>query len=118
MRSGLAALVALVTAMLPSAASAARVASRGGQPAPAARVTAITCKDVFFLGARGSGESATSFGGMGHEVDDMAIDVRNFLNAVGITSFKPMAVGYSADRASQTPSTRPGACIGNVRTRC
>ncbi len=66
---------------------------------------AVTCPDVYFLGARGSGEKGTStYQGMGPEVDKMAKVIQSILTADRIT-FKTLADIYPADSVTDLVPT-------------
>jgi Cutinase len=93
--------VRLVSAVAPA---------QGDSAGARAQTAAVACADVFFLGARGSGELPTKpFHGLGPEVDAMASAVQNVLKADGVTaqgSFRTLNVGYPADSASDLAPTR------------
>jgi hypothetical protein len=74
---------------------------------PKRQLSAIACSEVFFLGARGSGELPTKqFQGMGPEVDKMATVVRGVLKADGITLVRTLNVGYPADSVDDLVPTK------------
>jgi Cutinase len=83
---------------------------------PLSRITDLTCPDVYFLGARGSGENGNSkYHGMGPEVDQMATVAKAVLAADQVTSFKTLADIYPADNVSDlvpTSAELAGALAG------
>jgi hypothetical protein len=79
-----------------SARSAASPGQLGAAPGPAVAAASGGCKPVWFIGARGSGESASGSDGMGAEVDYMASVVAADLAGKGV-DVVPMPVSYSAD---------------------
>jgi hypothetical protein len=66
---------------------------------PVQRAVAVSghCDRVWFIGARGSGESQTGYDGMGPAVDKMYSVVNADLMANGLGKTAPLAVPYSAD---------------------
>jgi hypothetical protein len=84
----------------------------GAAGAAPARGAAVACKAVYFLGARGSGESALpqpnapDFHGMGPEVDKMATVVQGVLKAGNVSSFQTLSVGYAADPVDDLMPTK------------
>lgn len=96
MLASVVAVLATVSGLVVPVASAAGVAS-----GPAAAGASAQCAQVWFMGARGSGQSGTvnprkGQYGMGPEVDYMYSVVYNDLKARGLTT-EPMAVHYAAD---------------------
>ena len=82
---------------------------------PRPRATAVSCPDVYFLGARGSGEKGTSkFQGMGPEVAKMATVAENVLKADHVTTFKTLADVYPADNVTDLV---PTAASGRAAAR-
>ena len=68
--------------------------------------SAVACQQVYVLGARGSGEAATTqFHGMGPEVDKMAAVVQSVLKANGIGAVTTLNVGYAADSVNDLTPT-------------
>jgi hypothetical protein len=78
----------------------------GTAAALAHQARAVACSDVYFLGARGSGEPATpGFHGLGPEVYKMATVVKDTLNADHITLFRTLNIAYAADSVSDLAPT-------------
>lgn len=98
-----------VRARLMSAVAPARGGTAGRAVAREQVAAAVACAKVFFLGARGSGEAATlPFHGLGPEVNAMALAVRKFLTAAGVTgqyAFRTLNVGYPADSVNDLAPT-------------
>ena len=77
----LATLVSIAGSAHASVMGAGTVATRSAAAVPA---TSTGCQPVWFIGARGSGQSASGYDGMGPEVDHMAQVVKGDLAAKGL----------------------------------
>lgn len=78
------------------------LAGTGGS---ASGVAAAPCADIYFLGARGSGEKTTPFGGLGPEVAKMESVAHDALAARQIT-MDVVADPYSADPVTELEPTK------------
>jgi hypothetical protein len=95
-----------------SAPSAVAPAAATQQAAPGG------CKPVWFIGARGSGETETSYDSMGPEVDHMAQIIKSDLAAKGLDmAFMPVNyTAASADLLTPNSTVQSELEAGNTRT--
>lgn len=80
------------------------VAVLSGASLPGQQTAAPKCADVYFLGARGAGETDGSFGGLGPEVARIAALSRRVLEA-GHIAIQSIADHYSAGSVSELKPT-------------
>jgi hypothetical protein len=89
--------MAVGSASAASSSIASPVSDAGAAASPAAAAaTAARCAPVWFIGARGSGESATGFAGMGAAVGYMESVVASDLRGKGL-AISTKAIDYPAD---------------------
>jgi len=93
--------VSLAAGVLAIGLCVSPAAAASGSPRERA---ALTCQDVYFMGARGSAEPPQpgkpgdpKLHGLGPEVHSMAVRVQAVLKAYGVKNFETLSIGYPAD---------------------
>src|SRR5215472_4469868 len=93
--------VSLAAGVLAIGLCVSPAAAASGSPRERA---ALTCQDVYFMGARGSAEllqpgkpGDPKLHGLGPEVHSMAVRVQAVLKAYGVKNFETLSIGYPAD---------------------